>query len=73
MPTPRTNPALAAQALVEALPVLIETAAAAGGPLALAVYAMRTALVEATRVAGETAQPNGASTAIVEALRRLGD
>lgn len=49
----RPDPAPAASVLIETLPALIEQAAATGGQLALAVYAMRTALSEAERVLRE--------------------
>lgn len=69
----RPDPVPVARTLVELLPVLIEQAASTGGPLALAVYAMRTALAEAQRVAAEAAKPSSAITATVDALRRMGD
>ena len=72
MARPRIDPVSAARVLVEALPALIEQAAGAGGPLALAVYALRTALSEAQRVGGEAGRPSGVSTSTVAALRRLG-
>ena len=49
----RPDPVPVAQTLVEALPALIEQAVATGGPLALAVYAMRKALSEAERAIRE--------------------
>ena len=69
----RTDPVAAARVLSEALPALIEQAAGAGGPLALAVYALRTALSEAKRAGGETSKQSGAITSTIDALRRLGD
>ena len=73
MARPRTDPVSAARALVEVLPALIEQTAGAGGPLTVAVYALRTALSEAKRVSGEADEPGGASTSTIDALRRLGD
>ena len=67
----RPYPVPVAQALLEALPALIEQAAATGGPLALAVYAMRTALAEAQRVVDAADQP-GQVPSGGESLRRRG-
>ena len=55
----RPDPVPVARTLIETLPVLIEQAATTGGPLALAAYAMRTALAEAKRVAGDPDRPSG--------------
>ena len=67
----RADPVLAARALVTALPALIEQAEAAGGPLKLGVYGMRTALAEALAVV-EAADRPWIITSAGEFLRRLG-
>ena len=67
----RPDPTAAAQALVAALPALIDQAEAAGGPLKLAADGMRTALAEARRVVDDVDRPQ-AITSVGKLLRRLG-
>lgn len=66
----RSDPVPAASVLVATLPALIAQADAAGGPLKLAVYGLRTALVEAQRVVDAADRP-GPITSAGELLRRL--
>ena len=57
MAQPRTDPLPTARALLAALPVLIEQAEAARGPLKLATYGMRTALAEAQQLVDAADKP----------------
>ncbi|MGI4764248.1 MAG: hypothetical protein ACRYGP_04165 [Janthinobacterium lividum] len=72
MPQSRTDAVSAARSLVEALPALIEQTASAGGPLGLASYALRTALLEAKRICGETNKPSRAVTSTLDPEHRPG-
>ncbi len=70
MVQPRPDAVAAARLLLAALPALIEQAEAARGPLRLATYGMRTALVEAQRVVAAADGP-GSITSTSDPVRRL--